>query len=117
LALVSRAEAYAAKDNYDQAIADCDEAIRIDPNNPRVFYIRGNSYQSKKKSNYFRAITDYTEAIRLDPAYAEARKKRASISGWRGNYDIAIEDYTRLIASGDATYKDRAEVYVQAGDF
>ena len=117
LALVSRAEAYAAKDNYDQAIADCDEAIRIDPNNPRVFYIRGNSYQSKKKSNYPRAITDYTEAIRLDPAYAEARKKRASISGWRGNYDIAIEDYTRLIASGDATYKDRAEVYVQAGDF
>jgi len=60
---------YSNKDDYDRAIADFSEAIRLRPN-AVDFSLRGMAYLNKK--NYFLAINDYSEAIRLDPNRAAA---------------------------------------------
>ncbi len=59
--------AYDAKNNHDRAIADFNEAIRLNPKYTFAFNNRGNAYDAK--NDHDRAIADYTEAIRLDPKY------------------------------------------------
>jgi tetratricopeptide (TPR) repeat protein len=51
---------------YDKAIADYTEAIRLNPNDAHAFYNRGLARAKKNELN--EAIEDYTKAIRLDPS-------------------------------------------------
>ena len=60
---------------YDRAIADYDEAIRLNPQYAIAFHQRGCAYATIKQ--YDRAITDFDEAIRLDPTNGLAYKARA----------------------------------------
>ena len=52
------------------AIADCTEAIRLDPKFADAYNLRGNAYAGKGER--LKAIADYTEAIRLNPQYGNA---------------------------------------------
>ena len=61
---------YQDKGNYDRAIQDFDQAIRLNPSGATAFFNRGNAYRLKE--NYYRAIQDYDQAIRLNPRYADA---------------------------------------------
>lgn len=45
---VARAEAYAKAKDYDRAIAQCTEAIRIDPKCGEAYAWRGGSYLGKR---------------------------------------------------------------------
>src|SRR5258706_6680480 len=67
LALVynNRANGHLKKDEHDRAIADYDQAIKLDPNYALAYNNRGNVDFLKK--NYDRAIADYDQAIRRDP--------------------------------------------------
>ena len=58
------------KDDYDHAIADLDEVIRLNPKHADSYIGRAVAYG--KKSNYDRAIVDLNEAIRLDLKSANA---------------------------------------------
>src|SRR5262249_28342935 len=60
----NRGIAYKNKGDYDRAIADYDEAIRLNPELEEAFNNRGVAYESK--GNYYRAIADYDAAIRLN---------------------------------------------------
>jgi tetratricopeptide (TPR) repeat protein len=55
---------YVHKDDYDKAIADYSQAIRLDPKNALAYSHRGWAHHGKRE--YDKAIADYTEAIRLD---------------------------------------------------
>src|SRR5262245_37976109 len=61
----NRGYAYRNKGDYDRAIADHNEAIRLDPKNASAYSYRGLAYD--EKGEYDRAIADHNEAIRLDP--------------------------------------------------
>ena len=63
-----------AKKEYDKAIADYDQAIRLDPKYAAAYHNRGLAWYAKKE--YDKAIADYDEAIRLDPKYAVAYDNR-----------------------------------------
>jgi tetratricopeptide (TPR) repeat protein len=63
-----RGNAFADKKEYDKAIADYSEAIRLDPTYVAAFNNRGLAFADKEE--YDKAIADYIEAIRLDPTYA-----------------------------------------------
>src|SRR5579871_17405 len=60
-----RARAWRAKGDLDRAIADDDQAIRLDPKYAIAHYNRGNAWFAK--GDFDRAIADYDQAIRLDP--------------------------------------------------
>ena len=47
VAYETRGEAYALKREYDQAIADCTEAIRLKPIRGEPYYIRGRAFQEQ----------------------------------------------------------------------
>ena len=59
----NRGNLFRAKGKLDRAIADHDEAIRLDARNALAYSNRGFDYESKKE--YSRAMADYLEAMRL----------------------------------------------------
>jgi tetratricopeptide (TPR) repeat protein len=94
-ALNSRGNAHLSQRNYDRAIDDYNEAIRLDPAFAIGFNNRGLAYQ--RKGQIDRAIEDYGEAIRLNPAYALAFANRATARQIKGRVDLAIEDSDKAI--------------------
>jgi lipoprotein NlpI len=81
---------YNLKGDYDRAIADCTEAIQLDPKYAFAYNNRGLVYNAK--DDHDRAIADYTEAIRLDPKYALAYKNRARVNLYAGALPEAMAD-------------------------
>jgi hypothetical protein len=83
------------KKQYDRAIADYTEAIRLDPKFHYAYYHRGVAWSDKKQ--YDRAIADYTDAIKLDPKYANAYAHRGDAWLDKNDYESAIADFTDAI--------------------
>ena len=74
--------------DYEEAIADLNEAIRLDPNNAVAWNNRG--FSKNKLGDYQGAIADLDEAIRLDPNYAVAWNNRGFSKRKLGDYAGAI---------------------------
>ena len=75
---MKRADTWKAKGDFDTAIADFNEAIRLNPKDPsRVCSIEANFWLAK--GDFDKAVADCNEAIRLNPKYTWAFKKRAEI--------------------------------------
>ena len=87
-------EAFKESD-YDGAIRDFTEAIRLDPNNATAYDKRGWSYSLQR--DYDKAISDFTEAIRLDPNIPAFYDSRADAYVEMENYQKAISDYAKAI--------------------
>src|SRR5512132_1539917 len=64
--LNNRGNAYQNKGDYVRAIADYDQAIKLNSDSALIFNNRGSAHQHK--GDYERAIQDYEQAIRLDPS-------------------------------------------------
>jgi tetratricopeptide (TPR) repeat protein len=113
-----RAGSYIMKKDYDKAIADLNEAIRMDPLNAFYFCQRGYSYHQKK--DYDKAIADFNEAIRMDPFNALYFFDRGRSYGWKDEDDKAIADYNeaiRIDPSKGLYFGSRAMVYGFKGDY
>jgi len=91
----NRGYAWTLKKDYDKAIKDHDEAIRLDPKYTSAFINRGNVWSQKK--DYDKAIKDYDEAIRLDPKNAFSFNTRSAAWYAKKEYDKAIEDLDEAI--------------------
>jgi tetratricopeptide (TPR) repeat protein len=65
-----RGRALAAQNQFDLAIQDFDQAIRLDPSFPDAFNFRGVVWADK--GQFERAIADFDQAIQLDANYAVA---------------------------------------------
>ncbi len=83
LLYTNRGVEYEIKKEFDKAIADHDEAIKIDPKNWAAYNNRGNAYLGKR--DYDHAIADYDEAVKLNPKYAEAYYNRGLAKRNKGN--------------------------------
>lgn len=70
LLYTNRGVEYLIKKDLEHAIADHDQAIKIDPKNPAAYNNRGNGYLAQQ--DYERAIADFDMAVKLNPKYAEA---------------------------------------------
>src|SRR5437763_16510929 len=80
---IRKADAYRArrlpyffKHEYDRAIADCDDAIKLNPKDAKSYYVRGLAYHLK--GEYDRAIADFDQTIKLDPKYTDAYTYQAA---------------------------------------
>ena len=109
-------EAYQRGD-YPKAIANYVEAIRLNPDDEWLYYMRGNA--NLGQGRYDEAITDYDEAIQLLPDFAEAYHWRGRAKHLLKRYDEAITDYDeaiRLDPNDLHAYCYRAKAKMEAGE-
>ncbi|KAA6463006.1 tetratricopeptide repeat protein [Acidobacteria bacterium AB60] len=114
----NRGAAYFDKHDFDRAIQDYNEAIRLNPKLATSFYGRGDSYDHK--GDFDRAIQDQSEAIRLDPKFAYAYDARGRAHRNKGDFDQAIEDYSeaiRLNPNYALALNNRGDSYRSKGDY
>ena len=78
---------------YDKAIADFSEAIRLNPKNAAPWVNRGWAYL--RKENFKEAINDFSEAINVAPQVASSYIQRGIAYHRAGESDKAIDDYTK----------------------
>jgi|HubBroStandDraft_6_1064221.scaffolds.fasta_scaffold1059725_2 tetratricopeptide (TPR) repeat protein len=71
----NRGLAYDSEGQYDLAIQDYDQAVKLAPWFADGFKSRGDAYQDK--GEYQRAIADYDSAIEDNPKFAQAFQNRA----------------------------------------
>ena len=82
-------------ENYNGAIADLTETIRLAPKNVYAYFNRGiaKSYLGQ----YTDAIADWSKAIRFDPNFVSAYVNRGFLKGELGQYIAAIADFNTVI--------------------
>jgi tetratricopeptide (TPR) repeat protein len=137
---------YAMQGEYAKAIAEFDEALKINPNLVGAYMLRaraltasvsrvtgvkenfsgfvstitGGQVTAEQARIYDRAIDDLTQAIRLEPDDAGAYTSRGIAYADKGDYDRAIADYNqaiRLDPNYANAYNSRGTAYDSKGDF
>src|SRR4051794_19173210 len=120
-----RAAAWHARNRYNLAFRDFDEAIRLDPTNSAYFDARGFAYHMDNRQEE-KALADYGEAIRLDPGNHHAINNRAYLLATTKddrfrNGRKALEDALRACELASwclPGYLDTLAVaYAEVGDF
>jgi tetratricopeptide (TPR) repeat protein len=112
----NRCVAYNAKGEFDRAIPDCDESIRINSQNWHAYSNRCWSYYNK--GNQEAAIADCDEAIRLNPQNAISYHHRGLSYGAKGAHDAAIADFNQAILLAPRWvngYTGRGDIYQKKG--
>lgn len=94
-AFIRRGDAKYNRQDYEAAIADYSEAIRLSPDNVQAYLGRGNAKYALEK--YPEALKDYEETLRHDPDNAYAFNGRGNVKFARKDYEAAIEDYNQAI--------------------
>jgi len=120
----NRGMEYGYSGDFDSAIADLSEAIRLKPDYVDAYLYRGSAYGIKEQ--WDQCIKDWNEALRLVPDFPDIKKGLAQAYGHRGiiyydrgELDLSIADFTRAIAL-DPDYVDawnnRGNVYEDKGE-
>jgi hypothetical protein len=88
---------YAFKEDYDKAIADFTQALKMDPNYEKglAYYWRADSYVLNK--DYDLALADVNQAIRLNPNDVNYYYLRGVAYSWKDDYDRAIADFNQAL--------------------
>jgi len=139
---IDRGIMFADKGEYDKAINDFNEAIKLNPDLSTAYYLRGmvllltiseisnsdiNSITvSDDKHTSFnqlimidQIIQDLNQAIRLDPYFDGAYHHRGCAYLFSGNYKQAILDFTyaiKLNANIVEAYNNRGVAYINMND-
>jgi tetratricopeptide (TPR) repeat protein len=94
-AYVARAIAYDDLKDYDRAIADIDQAVKLDPKDANAFYNQGviNEHSEDLDS----AIIAYTKSLALAPRDAETYLGRGNAYRSAEQPEMALADYQKAL--------------------
>ncbi|MDB5386953.1 MAG: ftsH3 2, partial [Planctomycetaceae bacterium] len=93
--LSNRAAVFFELGEFDKAVADCSELIRVHPDNLDWLLRRGDAYgQLEQHDN---AIADYSAALRFQPDEVDLYAKRGYMHDKAQNFEAAIADYSEVI--------------------
>jgi tetratricopeptide (TPR) repeat protein len=112
-----RGRARAEAGSLNDALADLDQAVQLQPADASAFAARGQIHLSRKDDA--RAIADLSEAVRLDPENADYLVVRGHGHLVGGRPQDAISDFTAALAldPGRASaLNNRGLAYRKAGD-
>ena len=113
----NRGDAYYKKGDYDRAIPDFSEAIRLSPS---FGYYRERGIAYIGKGDYDQAIQDFSEAIRLNPNDAFSYVYRGEAYDHKRDYDSAIQDFNEAIrqsSKNSRAYGSRGQAYREKDDY
>lgn len=113
-----RGISFLSKRDFDQAVADFSEAIRLEPNQAKHFYNRGAARYEKGQDDL--ALQDFDQALRLNPQDALAYMARAELYLGRNDDTRAAQnfDQAQRLSPGDVKILTRkALAYNRAGRY
>lgn len=117
VAYYNRADAYQQEGDYDAAITDFGQVLRLNPANANAWYNRGDAYWALGQRD--KALADYDQTLRLDPAAAWAWCARGNVYRARSEYELALRDYDaalRLNPDDARIWYNRGNAYRDLGD-
>ncbi|MBL7783901.1 MAG: tetratricopeptide repeat protein [Saprospiraceae bacterium] len=115
--LINRGAAQGAAGQFQQAIADLTEGIRIDPANKNGYFNRSIAYYSTQQ--YDKALADYDAYLKLDPFNANVWYESGMIQRSMKHNQEAIQALTKAIQLNPniaVAYLERARAYAQSGN-
>ncbi len=113
-----RGVAWYHRKEYDLALSDYNEAIRLDSHNETAYYNRGLVWEIS--CQYDKALADYNQAIKLNPNYPSAYRNRGRVEHLMKEYDRALADLNfaiQLDPRTAITFKDRAAVWADKHEY
>lgn len=115
---VNRGGEHLQKGQFDLAIADFTQAVKINPGDAVAYHNRGVAQE--RSGRYDLAIADATKALELNPKLAEAYSGRGTAFEGQGRYDQAIADCTQALAINPRyaqAYHNRGVAYERTGQY
>ena len=109
-------QAFSKSGDYDKALDEFNQAIRLNPGLAAAYYNRGEIYF--KRGDYAQAIRDFTRTVEIAPDYTFAYYSRGVANEKSGDIEEAILDFThtvRLKPSYAPAYNDRARAFYRLG--
>jgi tetratricopeptide (TPR) repeat protein len=109
---------YMNKGEYDQAIANFDEVLKLFPKLDSAYATRGLAYFYK--GDYDRAIAGYNQAWKLNPTKDIFYENRGGVYFGKGDFDHAIADFDQALKLNPKNYRSyerRADVYFDKRDW
>jgi tetratricopeptide (TPR) repeat protein len=106
------------KGDWDRAIADFTEALRLGSKDPGAYAGRAAAYI--RKGDIDRALPDLNEGLRLDPRHPGVRNVFGYYYSKKGDYERALTEVNeaiRLSPQYSYAYNTRGEIYENMGEY
>lgn len=95
----NRGLAYHELKQYDRAIKDYSQAIKLDPGHAAAYNNRGNSYY--ERNEYQLALADLNQSLQRKPDYAKSHLNRGLVYYQMDQTDRACIDFQNACGHGD----------------
>jgi lipoprotein NlpI/transglutaminase-like putative cysteine protease len=118
---MARGDAYILQGKYDQAVADFDEAVRLNPDLASKFPSFAHALEDQRE--FHRAEQVWSSAIGASPSSASLYDERGTVRDFLGDHDGAVSDFNRAISLASpkdkvaAYYNDRAITFWSTHDW
>lgn len=110
------AELYLSQGKLEDAIAVCEQALKIKPNFAPAYKTLGNVFQAQGKLD--EAKNYYIRALEIQPDFAQALANLGTIHAQQQQWRLAIASYQQAIAiqpNFAGVYRNLAKVFSQIG--
>lgn len=95
-----RGVTWLTKREFDNAIKDLSEVLRMSPTSSSFYVVRGKAYHGKH--DYDAAMADFNEAIRLEPTNLVAYNDRGATWTSKGDYHKAHQQFNEVLRRAPA---------------